>query len=116
MQPLSQSRRKRDIQTVQDVSVSLHIDTTFLARISHVRSLVWYCSRGCERAASKTHKPLCSERGPELVKLREENPEMKDLGDRLNLWLKYWRPKLFNFAFSAMDLPNNDHDRLATHV
>ena len=50
------------------------------------------------------------------MKALDEDTELRELNEKVDTWLRYWRPQLFNYAFNAINLANNPRDRLATHV
>ncbi|KAF8135426.1 hypothetical protein EV363DRAFT_1415316 [Boletus edulis] len=74
--------------------------------------LVRYCSKECQVAAWKAHKPRCTS---SLRESLAKDPEANALNTALSKWINNWRFELHNWAVWAMDLANNPEDRLATH-
>lgn len=84
------------------------------SRSQRPSSLVKYCSKDCQRAAWKSHKPRCALRATfDTLKANDENAEEEYAA--ISKWLGCWRNTLYAHAVPAMNLPNSPPNRLATH-
>ncbi|EMD37566.1 hypothetical protein CERSUDRAFT_123486 [Gelatoporia subvermispora B] len=75
---------------------------------------VRYCSRACQRAAWKTHKPRC-QTGAEFRAALAEDDEAQAINDAFSAWLNCWRNTINTCTIRAFDLANSPSDKLATH-
>lgn len=62
------------------------------------------------------HKRSCGVASSTRQELAETQPEVDDEVTAIGKWLTYWRPTLFEYGLNAMDLANNPHNKLATHM
>ncbi|KAH7916541.1 hypothetical protein BJ138DRAFT_284899 [Hygrophoropsis aurantiaca] len=72
--------------------------------------LVRYCSKECQVASWKTHKPRCTPRDSYA-----QDPTSHALNTALSRWINNWRDQLHTWSMWAFDLANHPPDRLATH-
>ncbi|KAJ6571347.1 hypothetical protein B0H19DRAFT_1129786 [Mycena capillaripes] len=94
-----------------------------------------YCSKACQKAHWKTHKPHC--KSPEDVKLEPVDESWNNVfashghkragvlepvtetlqqqSDRLHAWTDKWKPTILSWAFWAMNIPSSStpEDRLS---